>query len=95
MKVEVIFPQPEDIQWHYPPELPEKDGTYWTITRWKQFDPSLTYTVEYGWNTHRDKNTGNVDDPTTAIKDYAIAWAERLPEIVKIDGEVLDVHNDD
>ena len=89
MKVKVTFPRPEEIEWHYAPELPDKDGTYWAVTRWKEFDPSLNYSVEYGWNTHVNEN-GVVEDPSTAIKGYALAWAEIIPIILEIDEEASE-----
>lgn len=89
MKVKVTFPRPEEIEWHFPPELPEKDGSYWAVTRWKEFDPELHYTVEYGWNTSRGKD-GIVMHPETALKNYALAWAEIVSPRLELDGEAIE-----
>lgn len=89
MKVKVTFPRPEEIEWHYAPELPDKDGTYWAVTKWKEFDSSLNYTVEYGWNTSRGKD-GIVRRPETAIKNYALAWAEIIPPRLELDEEASE-----
>lgn len=85
MNVKVTFPKFRQIEWHRPPENPDHDGHFWAINRWLEFDSRLDYTVEAGWNTHRDYD-GNLFKEAALDDNYVLAWTEPITPIL----EVLD-----
>lgn len=68
MKFEINFVKSEE-------RLPECDGTY--VVWWDGIGLStMYYTVEFGWNTHRNAN-GIVENPETSIEGTSIpCWLE-------------------
>ena len=85
-RAEVIL---NDVQWHYPPELPSKDGRVWLVEEWKHHPNELRlidYTVEGGWNTTRDQY-GLHDEYKFEI-DNLVAWSYDCPYEVKVTDDV-------
>ena len=73
-------------------ERPKEDGEYLCMLGWNesQLDArGVAFTVKYGWNTSRGKD-GIVMYPETALKNYALAWAEIVPPRLEIDGEAIE-----
>ena len=73
------------ITWHMVADgNPDHDGSFLVYRRdWDCADTS-NYTVEGGWNTHRDFE-GNLFDLHNMPDEKFIAWAE-MPDIPKVGG---------
>lgn len=54
MKVKIRL---NDVNWHFSPERPDRDCRVWAVKEWLSSPTELIqfiFTVEGGWNTHRD-----------------------------------------
>lgn len=83
MKVTVI---PNIVEWHFLPELPNRDARVWYVREWETFPTELSeinYTVEGGWNTSRDQD-GNLMNKS-AFDPEATAWTYDAPYTVEVE----------
>lgn len=70
-----------EVEWHVPPERPEKAGTYWAVSRWLDLS-EWNYTPEGGWNTHYNEDGLYTD---SALPDDRItAWTYAAPLTVEV-----------
>ena len=70
----------KEVEWHAG-ERPDKDGTYWAVSRWLCLT-DWSFTTEGGWNTHRER--GLLRDENATPDDWVIAWTDANPLNVEV-----------
>ena len=70
------------VDWHVPPERPEKDGTYWAVSKW-EYLTEWNFTTEGGWNTHRNRD-GELCNENALPDDIIAAWTDKKPYTLEV-----------
>ena len=76
------------IGWRFSPEVPDRDGEFWVVTKYNDLTQIL-YTTDGGWNTHRknsdeDKAKRWTEEHKKFWLDYIVAWTYGMPYSVEV-----------